>query len=154
MKTIETNILIQAPASAVWQALMDFDNYPNWNPFIQQIKGAPEVGNNIEIKIFNGTKEFNFKPKVLANNPQQEFRWKGKMFFKGLFDGEHCFILHEKVIDGKQVTGFTHKENFTGILVGMILKSIGESTREGFIAMNEALKKEAERISSENNVKA
>jgi hypothetical protein len=36
---IKTEIPIGAPASAVWSILMDFERYPEWNPFIKKISG-------------------------------------------------------------------------------------------------------------------
>jgi hypothetical protein len=65
----------------------------------------------------------------------------GKLGIKGVLDGEHYFQL--KVIDS-QKTELIHGENFSGILSGLLLKMIGEKTKNGFEAMNEALKIEVE----------
>ena len=43
-REIATEIDIAAPASHVWNILSDFSLYPDWNPFIFKIKGAPRVG--------------------------------------------------------------------------------------------------------------
>lgn len=136
MKSINTEITINASVETVWEALMNFDNYETWNPFITSIKGNSEVGETIEASIMNGDKPMTFNPKVLVVSKCKEFRWKGKMFVKGLFDGEHYFKLEE--FEGK--TKFTHGEIFTGLLSGMIYKMIGENTEKGFKAMNEGLK--------------
>lgn len=144
MKQIETKITINTPAHIVWEILMDFDNYPNWNPFIKRLSGNAQLGNKLDTIIFNGKKDFNFKPKVVSLKEGMEFAWKGKLFFKGLFDGEHYFQLKEDQSVESPVTEFFHGEYFNGILVGWILKSIGESTEEGFNKMNQALKERAE----------
>lgn len=60
---------------------------------------------------------------------------------KGVFDGEHYFILEE--ITPNQ-TRFIQGENFTGLLSAILMKMIGEDTRGGFISMNEALKTQVE----------
>ena len=83
-----------------------------------------------------------FKPIVITNSQGQEFRWKGKLFVKGIFDGEHYFIV-EPV--GSDQTRFIHGENFTGIFSGLMFKMIGEDTLTGFQAMNIALKNQAEK---------
>ena len=49
--------------------------------------------------------------------------WIGKLFVKGIFDGEHYFLL-ESV--GPNGTHFTQGENFTGILSGLMMKMIGK----------------------------
>ena len=132
---------------------MDFENYSNWNPFIKQItgnspspQGAATVGENIEVLIFNGKKDFKFKPKFLVVKKEEEFRWKGKLLMKGIFDGEHYFQLKEETSSRSPITEFVHGEKFTGILVGILMKSIGESTEEGFRKMNTALKEQAETV--------
>jgi len=39
MKKIETEIIINTTPERVWEILIDFENYPNWNPFIRAIVG-------------------------------------------------------------------------------------------------------------------
>lgn len=83
-----------------------------------------------------------FKPLVLAADAPHEFRWRGSFGVRGLFDGEHSFVLEEI---GKSRTRFVHCERFTGLLVPMVMRGvILERTRNGFVAMNEALKAKAE----------
>ena len=138
---IRTEIIIDAPVSTVWDILMDFKNYPKWNPFIHII-GKAEVGQQLENTIFlEGQKPQVFKPMVLAITDQKLLRWEGHLFVKGLFDGEHYFQL-EAV---GQKTRLIHGENFKGILVGLILKMIGTATEDGFHKMNHALKEQCER---------
>jgi len=148
MKKIETSILIHAPIEKVWATLTNFQEYGNWNPFIKSVKGDPAKGNQIEVFIQpdqssqkgESQKGMIFKPQVLENNGKDHFRWKGKLGIKGIFDGEHYFQLKEK---GEQ-TEFIHGENFSGLLVGLLWGKIGESTKQGFEAMNQALKHQAE----------
>ena len=82
-----------------------------------------------------------FKPVLLAFEPNKEFRWKGKLFVKGLFDGEHQFKLL-KNSDGS--TTLIQSEKFSGILVPLFSKMIDTNTRKGFELMNEKLKELAE----------
>jgi hypothetical protein len=138
MKKIETAIEINAPLENVWSALMDHKEYPNWNPFVKTITGSAIVGEKLATTIqLEGKKPMSFKPIVLVNEANKEFRWKGKMFVNGLFDGEHYFILEK--IDAEN-TRFIHGEQFSGVFTGVILKMIGKQTQSGFKAMNAALK--------------
>ena len=82
-----------------------------------------------------------FKPIVLKYKPDKEFRWKGKLGIRGIFDGEHYFLLEEA--NGQ--TKFIHGEEFAGILVPLMQKTL-EKTEKGFILMNEALKKECGKV--------
>jgi hypothetical protein len=91
-----------------------------------------------------GGKGMSFSPRILRLSPNREFRWKGKLGIKGIFDGEHYFILEE---NGPDETTFTHGEKFSGILLPLIGSAL-KDTAKGFTLMNESLKKECE---SESN---
>lgn len=139
---IYTEIIIDASKEEVWQVLMNFEEYQEWNPFIREIEGEAKVGEKIKAEIHpENSKPMTFKPKVLKAEKNEEFRWKGKLFICGLFDGEHYFKI-EEMENGK--VKFVHGEKFSGLFKGMILKKIKESTIKGFNDMNEALKERSE----------
>ena len=141
MRKIETEILVEAGRQTVWQVLTDFENHPRWNPFIRSIQGDRMVGGKLTVHIKPpGGKGMTFKPEILKFEPEREFRWKGKFGVKGIFDGEHYFILEET---GGNQTKFIHGEIFSGILVGMMGGAL-DNTRDGFVLMNEAIKNECE----------
>ena len=142
MKQIETEILIDAKPEKVWQVLTDFENHPTWNPFIKSISGEQEVGKKLTIKMQPPDgKGMTFNPTVLSFTKNEEFRWIGKLIFKGIFDGEHYFKLTD---NGKNQTKFVHGEKFSGILIPLMTKIL-ENTKDGFELMNEALKTECEK---------
>ncbi|MBX0333801.1 SRPBCC domain-containing protein [Pontibacter sp. HSC-14F20] len=143
MQHIETEILINASPEKVWTVLTDFERYPTWNPFIKSINGEKGLGKQLKVSIQppDGT-GMTFKPKVLAFDANKEFRWKGKLFFKGIFDGEHYFRLTDA---GNGTTRFSHGEKFSGFLVALMGGTL-DKTKVGFELMNEALKWECERV--------
>jgi len=147
MKKIETEIIINTDISTVWNVLTDFDNHPNWNPFIKSIQGIKSVGEKLTVAIKppegNG---MTFRPVVLKYEPNKEFRWKGKLGIKGIFDGEHFFILDKL---NEDQTKFIHGEKFSGILVALMGGAL-EKTKDGFQLMNQALKKECEKYNTIN----
>lgn len=136
-KKISTSIRIEAAPSVVWQVLTDFAAYPRWNPFIKSIKGDVTVNKKIYIQLPG----IQFKPKVLAFDPQNEIRWLGHLIIKGLFDGEHSFRL---VDNGDGSTNFIHSEEFKGFLVPFLAGKLDKETKTGFEQMNRALKQRAE----------
>lgn len=141
MKEIKTQIEIKAPVETVWNILMDFDHYPEWNPFIKSISGEQMVGSQLTAFIQPpAQKGMTFKPIVLKCKANEEFRWLGKLWGGGFFNGEHYFILNKP---GTNATQFIHGEKFTGILVGM-LSGMLKNTMNGFETMNKALKEKAE----------
>lgn len=133
-----------ADADSIWKVLSDFKNYDKWNPFIVSIKGEQKAGSRIEVKIKQpGGNAMKLKPEVLAFNKPSEFRWKGHLFFAGLFDGEHIFEIFGNP-DGS--CRFVQREKFGGILIPLFNKMLDTKTIDGFRLMNNALKKQAEQL--------
>jgi hypothetical protein len=143
MKEIRTEIEIAVPVNEVWSILTDFSRHADWNPFIREISGELRQGAQLQVILGPpGKRAMRFKPLVQLVEPQKAFRWLGHLFFSGLFDGEHIFELEPA---GKKATRFIQREKFSGILVGIFRKSLDTDIKNGFIAMNEALKKEVEK---------
>jgi hypothetical protein len=141
---LDTSIEIAAPAGRVWAILTAFGDYPRWNPFVRAIDGSLEPGRTLDVTMQPpGGRSMRFHPVVLAVEPERELRWKGKLLIPGLFDGEHWFRVrhaaHGHVL-------FEQGELFTGMLVPRFKPTLDTSTRAGFVAMNEALKREAEGV--------
>ncbi len=141
MKHLATEIIINAPIETVWDELMDFKSYPEWNPFVISIKGRKMAGKNLQIvlKTLKG-KEMHFEPVVIKCKTYDEFRWRGKFGIRGIFDGEHYFVLEAL---GTHQTVLMHGEFFSGLLVG-IMGNLLKDTKESFIQMNKALKARCE----------
>ena len=141
MKEIRTEIEINASREKVWNVLMDFDKHSEWNPFIKSISGKSILGGKLEVLLTPpDSNEMTFKPKVVDYRENEQFAWQGKLFIKGIFDGKHIFELTE--LEGG--CRLVHREEFGGILAGALLSRVGENTKKGFQAMNEALKARAE----------
>lgn len=139
---LKTEITINATPEKVWSILTNFDNYPNWNPFITSLKGDVKVGNKILVRIEPpGARMNNFQPTVTAFEPNQKLSWLGVLLFRGIFDGEHKFEL---LNNGNGTTTFTQQEKFTGLLVPLFKRMIDHNIRSGFEALNKRLKEMAE----------
>ncbi len=129
---LSTEVTINSTSEEIWKELTEFNSYPSWNPFITEIEGVPNQNNQIKATI-GGMK---FSPLVLVSIPNQKLEWLGKLLFKGLFDGKHTFEIIEK----ESHCLFIQSEIFTGILVPLFKKKLKNDTKQGFEAMNEALK--------------
>jgi len=138
VKQIKTSIVINASREKIWNILMDFERYHEWNSFIKSISGKVKKGNQIRVKLEGMT----FKPVVLVLNENTELKWFGHLWFKGLFDGEHKFKL---IDNGNGTTKFEQSENFNGILVKLFSRSLDKNTKTGFEQMNKELKLRAEK---------
>jgi len=143
MKTITTEIVINANKDKVWKILTDFDSYPDWNPFITRFQGDLKPDSRIMVTMnIEGRKPISFQPDIISVVPGEKFCWQGKLLLKSFFLGTHYFIL-EGMEDEKAL--FRHGESFTGLLTGPVLQKIGLSTQKAFEKMNLALKERAEK---------
>ena len=141
-RRLTTSIDIEAPARRVWEILLDFERYPEWNPFVREISGTAAVGGRLAITVKPpGGRAMSFDPTVLAADAPRELRWLGRVGVPRIFDGEHSFVLEP--LGAKRVR-FIHAECFRGILVPFLWGSLDTDTRAGFEQMNQALKQRAE----------
>lgn len=142
MRELRTEIGIDARPDVIWEILMDFAKYPEWNPFIKSISGDAKVDSKLKVRLEpEGGSPMTFEPKVVAADVNSKFAWRGKVLMSGIFDGQHEFIL-EPLAEGE--TRFVHREEFSGILVPILWPMLEAKTKRGFTQMNEALKKRAE----------
>ena len=142
MRELRTEIDIRATAEDIWKILMDFERFPEWNPFVRSITGEAKGGAGLKVRIEpEGGMGMTMTPMVIAAVETKKFAWKGKLLFAGLFDGQHEFILED---EGDGRTKFVHREEFSGILVPILWPMLEKNTTRGFNDMNAALKKRAE----------
>ncbi len=143
MRTIHTEIGIGAPAAKVWDVLIATDTWAQWNPFAKA-SGRFAVGERVAVTLTPpGKSAVTMRPIIVKLDEGRELRWLGSLGIRGLFDGEHGFrVVPEDV--GR--CRFEQFETFTGLLVAPIMWMVGEATRQGFEAMNRALKARAESI--------
>lgn len=134
---LTSEIIINASSEEIWNELIDFNSYPEWNPFISSIQGNPEKGNCLKANI-DGMK---FSPIILESIPNNKLVWLGKLGIKGVFDGKHSF----EIISQDKACLFVQSEIFTGLLVPLFKKKLNKDTKEGFIKMNQALKARIEK---------
>jgi len=139
---LRTEVEINAGPERVWAILSNFSAYPEWNPFIRFISGAPEKGARLEVRIQpSGAKGMTFRPCVLVADAGRELRWLGRLLVPGIFDGEHSFVI-QPLAGGKVL--LRQSELFSGVLVPLFRGSLDRDTKRGFEEMNLALKARAE----------
>ncbi len=136
--TINTEITINAPILEVWNTFRDFSTHSQWNTFLKIHDENILVGHPLLVDFLSdGKVKMSMKPTLLKDEANKSFEWQGHLFIKGLFDGHHQF--HLEAIDD-MTTSFVQKENFSGILIRILKKSVLDPTEQDFIKMNENLK--------------
>ena len=141
-KQLHAQVDIHASRERVWEVLTDFDAYPEWNPFITQAHGTARAGEQLTNRMQPvGGRAVTLKPTVLQATPGQELRWLGRVLGPGIFDAEHAFTIEQ--LDDGQVRLVQH-EQFRGLLVPFMGRSLDRHTLPAFEQMNQALKCRAE----------
>ena len=139
--SLRTAIDIDAPASVVWDVLVDLGAYADWNPFIVSADGSLAAGEQLTNRLEPpGGRAMTFKPTITELTEGRVLEWLGRAGIPGIFDGPHRFELTD--VDGR--TRLEHSEAFFGILVPFMRKSLDTHTLKGFEAMNAALRERAE----------
>ncbi|UQX02380.1 SRPBCC domain-containing protein [Streptomyces sp. RerS4] len=137
MRTIATEITIDATPEEVWATLVDLPRHCTWNPFIREAAGEVAVGERLTLTMYpRSGKPATFRPTVVVAKPATELRWIGHFLVRGLFDGEHYFRLAE---GPGRTTRLEHGERFRGLLVPLLGRMLDGTARD-FTAMNEALR--------------
>ncbi len=140
---VDTRIEIEAPMARVWDLVATVENYGKWNPFVVMGRGTPVLNGFITVRARPSERVAKtFTPRITRLVPGRELRWLGHFLFPGLVDGEH---IHELVPLSENRTLYVHRDEFAGLLVPLVWPRLERVTRKGFIAMNEALKREAEK---------
>jgi len=143
---VRSEIEIHNYPETVWRTLTDFATYEQWNPFINKIVGLPKQGERVDIYIQTPSgKKRRYSPRITKVEEGRELRWFGKSSLPGFLNAEHIFTIEE--LKPNQVR-FIQREVFDGLMTRLFGKGFDKEIRQGFDEMNDALKKQAERISS------
>ena len=143
MLEVRTHIDIAASASLVWGILIDFNAYRRWNPFIRAIQGQALTGDCIEItQDFSAFGPSTYRSTLTHLREPRELRWNGRWAIPGLYSTEHRFGI-ESLPAGK--VRFHQSEQYSGLAVLFVRGRLQQLIEPAFGAMNEALKRRAER---------
>lgn len=143
MKRIAVTTRIDAPTERVWEILTDFGRYAEWNPGILKAEGALGEAHTVRIAMILPSGKIN--PMVVTLTGLQsgrELGWTGELGAQWLLSGHRRFVL-EADSGG---TRFEHSEVFKGVLSLLLIGPAQAKIRQGFEAINQALKSRAEQL--------
>jgi hypothetical protein len=144
---LTSEIVIAAPSETIWDVLVDFGSYAEWNPVEIEARGEAVVGGVLEHTAqLPGRKPMTFKAKIIEATPARALAWKGKIVIPGLFDVTHHFAI-ESLDDGRSRP--RQFEHFSGVLVPF-MRGILRDTQTAFGLANQAIKERAERVATES----
>jgi hypothetical protein len=145
MREIKTDIEIAAPIEKVWDALMAFDQWGDWNPIVKAASGKAALGETLRFTMTgkdgkSGKDGQAYEPVITEFDAPKQFRFRAKMMANVLFTNDKIFTLESTDTGTKLV----HIEAFSGLMVGLFWGKM-EGVIPGMLnSMNEALKEKVE----------
>ncbi|KAI0295634.1 hypothetical protein B0F90DRAFT_1820382 [Multifurca ochricompacta] len=168
MFTIRSSSLIKAPKQKVWDTLIDFESYNEWNPYIRKQEiinehdkspsatQIPAPGRRIRIHTNlppTMVDDENKKPfttgEILTHVDDEAFRlaWRFATPAHWLINAERWQVLRDdESRPGGQTTVYETWETFGGLLALLIWLFMGTKLQVAFDAMGSSLKDRAERV--------
>jgi hypothetical protein len=139
-RVLDTTIDINASPARVWEVLVDFPRWKDWNPFVTSVVGTLAVGDRLHITVSPpGIKPMEFSPKVFTVQHCEQILWGGSFLFV-VYRGDHAMFFEPLPGGG---TRFRQRERFLGPIVVFMGRMI-RATEQGYHQMNQALKQRAE----------
>jgi hypothetical protein len=140
---VTTTIEIAATPENVWAVLADLASYPRWHPAFLSATGTLAVGSTLTITTTLPTsgKKITAKVKVRTVEPGRELRWASKM--AGVTISDRVFALSPDA-DGTALTQSGTYRGLGGNRGGRTAAMSLERIQSAFVAINEALKQQAE----------
>ena len=138
---IEHRIGIAAPAEVIWEILADVPGWEEWNPLYIKASGVIRIGEALVLtQALPGQKPEVIRPRVIDWVPYEQLHWAntaGSGLVKTL-----RYIEIEKLSEEGCI--FSNGEFFSGMLGPTIAKMMRRPIKDGFAALGEAMKVQAE----------
>lgn len=143
MPSLYAEIEINAPKSAVWQALLHKENWLKWNTFLYDRNSTLpfKQGQTVQLSLrrLREETETEFSPRITLLQPEACLRWVSTA--PG-FRSEHIFELQEI---GWQRTKYIHQENWSGVATYLFIPFLKQDELQGLRRMARELKQYVER---------
>ena len=134
---VMSDVLIQAPPSALWAILTDLPAWPSWNTTVVSTEGQVTLGARVSVTV-TANPGRSFPVTVAELDEPRRMVWRGGLPL-GLFTGTRTYTL---TVEG-DATRFAMEETYSGPLARAITRSIPD-LRPSFDEFATCLKTHAE----------
>jgi hypothetical protein len=140
-RVIRAEALIEAPPDRVWEVLVDFARYAQWNPFTPKVSARLEEGAPVDmlVRLWTGLRDQ--REHIRKVVPGERLCWGMHMVAPWLVSGERCQWL-EPMEGGR--TRYVTEDRISGLLTPVVLTLYGRSMQRGFEGVAEGLKRQVE----------
>lgn len=140
------SVEIDAPIERAWEILIDFERYGEWNPFTPSVATDFEIGSPVELCVRMGPWRLKQVERIEAIEPPHLIAWSTTMGHRFLISA-----LREQRLEavGKGRCRYRTKDDFSGLLIPLVMLLFGGFVRRGFNDVARGLKARAETGSAE-----
>jgi hypothetical protein len=136
---VRHDVIINSPTQNVWETIIDFNNYKNWNSQLFYLGGTIALNEVIHLKLsVEGATPYEFKPTISYWQEGKSFAWIARTGLPRVFDGEHFF---EVTLNSDGTTTVVNREEYRGVL-SLLMQQLPamKLAPKGFEKMNAELK--------------
>ena len=132
---------IEAPAERVWDILVDFERYGEWNPFTTRVDASLEIGAPVMLHVTLGRLKRKQPERIETVEPPQLLAWGTTMGHPLLLSA-----LREQRVEplSESRCRYLTTDATSGLLTPLVALLFGHLIRQGFNDMAAALKTRAE----------
>ncbi len=136
---------IDAPAAFVWDVLVDYPSYPEWNPYTIAVETTLEIGDRIDLTLPNpdgseGTmlnREF-----IRVVDPPHHLRYDTGEEYPGLLGMRDQYVTEL----GPDRCSYHTTDTLSGELADLVMETNGAWIKAGFDLVANALKVRSEEL--------
>lgn len=127
---------IRAPIEHVWSVLVDFDRYPEWNPFTPGVTTDRRVGGPVKLEVRMGGRNLTMNETMAHYDEGRSVAW-GLRWGRGLV--LDCARVQELSRIDATTTRYRCHEAFDGLLAPLVYALYRKPMQHGFDAAADAL---------------
>lgn len=136
-------VTINAPAALVWEVIVDFANYGQWNEFCPSIKGELKMGEALEMEVDLGNGLQTQVESITCIEPGRKIVWS---MANKPGDPVHADRSQKLTpVSGHSCTYVT-VDHFGGEMMGPMIEMMGKAVEDGFNLCARNLKARAEAL--------
>jgi uncharacterized protein YndB with AHSA1/START domain len=136
---------IDAPPAVVWAVLVDYERYPEWNPYTVRVETTLDVGTPIDLYLPDPHRPgdlFCTREWIAVVEPPRHLQYDTR----DELDGIHAVRDQWVQPLGAERCSYRTTDTFTGPYAAVVMELQGQWVSDGFDAVAHALKQRVEQL--------
>ena len=146
LPTVRVELIIPAPRQAVWNVLVDFARYPEWNPFTVGVGTTGRIGDPVLLDVVLGGRRMKMHERMRVYEPLRRVGWGLRILGGVVLD---CTRVQQLEDAGEGSTRYECHESFRGWSVPLFFRRYKAPMQEGFEAAAQALSRRVVALAGE-----